>query len=156
MLGTAVIGSGHIVLARNFSNSGNYLVNDQKCTAGNSCYLSSSNTVSSGSSGLTSPSPTPTPTTLTVEVIPNEPITGTLRTDTGSAVVGATITFTQVDPIGNTTPVATNGPVVTNNNGNYQAFPTVMLNTGFNITAHYAGAPPVNALAASSASNIIP
>jgi hypothetical protein len=45
MLGMAVIGSEHIVLARNFSNSGNYLVNDQNCTAGNSCNLSSSNTV---------------------------------------------------------------------------------------------------------------
>jgi len=54
MLGTAIIGSGHIVLARDFSNSGNYLVNDQNCTAG-TCTQTSSNTVTSGSSGLTSP-----------------------------------------------------------------------------------------------------
>jgi hypothetical protein len=152
MLGTAIIGSGHIVLARDFTNSGNYLVTN--CTAGNSC--NSSNTVTSGSSGLTSPSPTPTPTTLTVEILPNQPITGTLRTDTGSAVVGATITFAQVDFEGHTTPVTTTGPVVTNNRGDYQAFPTVMLTEGNNLTANYAGAPPVNALAASSGSNIIP
>ena len=40
MVGTAIIGSGHVVLARDFANSGNYLVNDQNCTAGNSCNLS--------------------------------------------------------------------------------------------------------------------
>jgi hypothetical protein len=63
MLGTAITGSGHVVLARDFTNSGNYLVNDQNCTAGNSCNLSSSNTVT-GSSGLTSPPPSTSPTKL--------------------------------------------------------------------------------------------
>jgi hypothetical protein len=162
MLGTAIIGSGHVVLARNFSNSGNYLVNDQNCTAGNSCNLSSSNTVS-GSSGLTSPSPTPTPTptTLTLFVAPAEPgapalqFSGTLRTGAGP-VVGATITFTQSLPGENhSTPVATDGPAVTDNNGNYRVLPTQNIEDN-NITANYAGAPPVNALAASSASAFAP
>jgi len=86
--------------AKSFSNSGNYLVNNQNCTAGNTCNLSSSNTVT-GSSGLTTPPPStaPTPTTLTVSVTGSGSDTvlqGTLRTGTGSDIVGATITFTAV------------------------------------------------------------
>jgi len=152
MLGTAIIGSGHLALARNdntrdFTNSGNYLVNDQNCTAGNSCNLTSSNTITSGSSGLTSPPPTPT--TLTLVYVPvNNILTGTLTfTDTGSGIARATITFTQQN---DGAPAA---PVETDINGNYNAFPSVPLKSGDTITAHYAGAPPV---AASSGSSTVP
>jgi hypothetical protein len=151
MLGMAVIGSEHIALARNFSNSGNYLVNDQNCTAGNSCNLSSSNTVTSGSSGLTSPPPStaPTPTTLTVSamfLIPNDPnspieLQGTLRTDTGP-VAGATITFTAAALDGNTIPITTETPAETDNDGNYQtevASPPSAQLVGATVTAHYTG-----------------
>jgi hypothetical protein len=168
MLGTAIIGSGHVVLARNFSNSGNYLLNDQNCTAGNSCNLSSSNTVTSGSSGLTSPSPTPTPTptptTLTLIVgraLPSSDLrfSGALETDAGP-VVGATITFTRLPSGGvHPTPIDTEGPVVTDINGKYQvtlSSDTSMMLPGMIITANYAGAPPVNALAASAASTEVP
>src|SRR5215472_14418984 len=55
--------------AKSFLNSGNYLINDQNCTAGNSCNLSSSNTISGPGSSeqegpplVTSPSPSPSPT----------------------------------------------------------------------------------------------
>jgi hypothetical protein len=135
MLGMAVIGSGHVALARNFSNSGNYLVNDQNCTAG-TCNLSSSNTVT-GSSGLTSPSPTPTPTNLTLQIRPVvsglSRLTGSLNTDTGP-VVGAKITFTTSDgkPVG-TRPMT----VVTGNDGIYGAIASV--SSGKTVTAHFAG-----------------
>jgi len=152
MLGMAIIGSGHVVLARDFTNSGNYLLNDQNCTAGNSCNLSSSNTVTSGSSGFTSPPPStaPTPTTLTLVVAPasgGNNLMGTLKTDTGSGIAGTTITFTQQN---DGAPAA---PVETGINGNYNAIPTVPLESGDTITAHYAGAPPV---AASSGSSTVP
>jgi hypothetical protein len=172
MLGTAIIGSGHVVLARNFSNSGNYLLNDQNCTAG-TCNLSSSNTVT-GSSGLTSPSPspspsptptpTPTPTTLTLIVgraLPSSDLrfSGALETDAGP-VVGATITFTRLPHLGvHPTPIDTEGSVVTDINGKYQVTlspDTSMMLPGMIITANYAGAPPVNALAASAASTEVP
>src|SRR5215469_16357689 len=164
MLGTAIIGSGHLALARNdntrdLTNSGNYLVNDQNCTAGNSCNLTSSNTVTSGSSGLTSPPPStsPTPTTLTLVVAPassGNNLMGTLKTNTGSGIAGATITFTQQNDGGQSRPLTTTpSPVETDTNGNYHAFPTVPLESGDTITAHYAGAPPV---AASSGSSTVP
>jgi hypothetical protein len=163
MLGTAIIGSGHVVLARDLSNSGNYLVNDQNCTAGNSCNLSSSNTVTSGSSGLTSPSPstpTPTPTTLTLSVGPPQPpsqegeLQGTLDSATGP-VVGATITFTSQFPGSESMPITTPVPVVTDTRGNYGvAVQDLAEFIGSIITAHYSGAPAmtINALAASSVS----
>ena len=162
MLGTVIIGSGHLALARNdntrdFTNSGNYLLNDQNCTAGNSCNLTSSNTVNSGSSGSTSPPPSTsaTPTTLTLVVAPasccGNNLMGTLKTDTGSGIAGATITFTQQ---GQSSPLTTTvSPVETDIFGNYHAFPTVSLESGDTITAHYAGAPPV---AASSGSSTVP
>jgi hypothetical protein len=163
MLGTAIIGSGHVVLARDFTNSGNYLVNDQNCTAG-TCNLSSSNTVT-GSSGLTSPAPS-TPSVLTLFIVPAmgappgvDEISGSLRA-AGSPVAGATITFTVTNPGGTTSPLNL-GDVVTNLNGNYGP---IVVNTlspdtpisGSQVTAHYAGAPPVNAIAASSASSFVP
>jgi hypothetical protein len=164
MLGTAIIGSGHVVLARNFSNSGNYLVNDQNCTAG-TCNLSSSNTVTSGSSGLTSPPPS-TPSVLTLFIVPAtgappglDEISGSLRA-AGSPVAGATITFTVTNPGGTTSPLNL-GSVVTDLNGNYGPIPVNTTSpdtpiSGSQVTAHYAGAPPVNAIAASSASSFAP
>src|SRR5215472_14662933 len=75
MLGTAIIGSGHIALAYNhkftkdFSNNGNNQEIQQDC--GNSCTETSSNTINSGSgSSLTSPSPSLIPTTLTLSLQP--------------------------------------------------------------------------------------
>jgi hypothetical protein len=95
---------------------------------------------------LTSPSPTPTPTSLTVLVDSGPSIIGTLKIVGGSGIVGATITFTQVDD-GHTIPVTTPVPTVTDGEGNYQAFPTDL--NGDTVTAHYAGQV---ALAASSGS----
>ena len=66
----------------------------------------SSNTISSGCSGLITPTPTnvkspsPTPTILTLGLGPADDytasceLTGTLETNTHSPVAGATITFT--------------------------------------------------------------
>jgi hypothetical protein len=67
--------SGHIALAynnkisRDFSNSGNNQETQQEC--GNSCTVTSSNTITFGSSGSTtpSPSPSPTPTSLTLVAV---------------------------------------------------------------------------------------
>lgn len=65
VLSTAMIVSGHIALAYNnkftmmFSNTGNNQERQQEC--GNSCTVTSSNTISYGSSGLTTPSPYPSP-----------------------------------------------------------------------------------------------
>ena len=65
VLSTAMIVSGHIALAYNnkftmvFSNTGNNLERQQEC--GNSCTVTSSNTIGHGSSGLTTPSPSPSP-----------------------------------------------------------------------------------------------
>jgi hypothetical protein len=79
---------------------------------------------------------------------------GTLKTDTGSGIAGATITFTQQNDGGQPHPLTTTpSPVETDTNGNYHAFPTVPLESGDTITAHYAGAPPV---AASSGSSTVP
>jgi len=116
LLGTAIIGNGHVVLAhtRDFSNSGNYLVNDQNCTAGNSCNLSSSNTVTGSSGGgLTSPTPTPTTLSLNVNLVDpenagNGDLTGHLGQANGPQTGRATITFTGVMqgknmPVGQTT-----------------------------------------------------
>src|SRR5215469_5725158 len=151
MLGMAVIGSGHIALAhtRDFTNSGNYLVNNQNCTAGNTCNLRSSNTVTSGSSGLTSPPPStaPTPTTLTLSVSPTGALElfGTLKTDTGSPIAGAAITFT--DDHGFSI-----SPAVTDANGNYLTMPGGI--EGSTVTAHYAGAPEPLAFSDSAPVNI--
>jgi hypothetical protein len=150
-----------LATAKSFSNSGNYLVNDQNCTAG-TCSLSSSNTVTSGSSGATSPPPStaPTPTTLTFAFLPPFGFLGTLKTDTGP-VADATITFTTVID-GQTTPITTSpSTVVTDSNGHYQAHPTgpgPFLAEPTTVTARFAGAPAItrNALAASSASGMPP
>ena len=164
MLGTAIIGSGHVVLARNdkytrdFTNNGNNQEIQQDC--GNSCTQTSSNTISSGSSGLTSPPPStsPTPTTLSLFITPGQPdvLQGTLETGTGP-VVGATITFTTVTPDGRTIPLTTSpSTVVTDKIGNYNTDAQGSLETGSTVTAHYAGAPAVNAIAASSGSSVVP
>jgi hypothetical protein len=154
MLGTAIIGSGHIALARDFTNSGNYLVTN--CTAGNSC--NSSNTVTSGSSGLTSPPPStaPTPTALTVSVTislppgqsptPSTPIliSGQLRTATGP-VAGATITLTAA---------RLHTTAETDDSGAYQAVTTYGTVQDSTITANYAGITGIS-LAASSGSFVV-
>ena len=159
MLDTAIIGSGHLVLARidntrDITNSGNYLVNDQNCTA--------SNTVTSWSSGLTSPPPStsPTPTTLTLQIGGAEgliSLRGSLKTETGP-IVGATITFITTE--GHHNPptvvfVGTRPPtVVTGNDGSYFAIAGNHNTGGTIITAHYVGAPPPNALAASNSAPV--
>jgi hypothetical protein len=126
------------------NNSGNNQEIQQGC--GNSCTQTSLNTVSSGSSGLTSPSPAPAPTTLTLSVFGITPIqfSGTLTTDSpniGPRVVGATITFTQImpgDP--HTYPVTTDpSQVQTDANGNYFVNDALDVALSANITAHYAG-----------------
>lgn len=156
MVGTAIIGSGHVVLAHNdkytrdFTNSGNNQEIQQDC--GNSCTQTSSNTVSSGSSGLTtpSPSPSPTPTTLTlsVSVIPPSPgnpvpgvdLSGSLTTTAGSPVAGATITFTGTMPGVNQTIGLP--PATTLDDGSYDVtFVPAAVAPGDQVTAHYAGGP---------------
>jgi hypothetical protein len=73
--------SGHIALGNNskftkmFSNSGNNQETEQEC--GNSCTVTSSNTITFSSSGSTTPSPTPTSLTLG----------GLLNPDTGNNVL---------------------------------------------------------------------
>ena len=163
VLGTGIIASGHVVLAHNnkytrdFTNSGNNQEIQQDC--GNSCTVTSSNTISSGSSGLTTPSPSPTPTSLVLFAAGLTPgaclgegatLCGFLETKTHSPVAGANITFTGFNPdTGKTFPIyfgVSTFPkdVVTSNGGYYQ----VQLSEqeirnvigSFNtITAHYAG-----------------
>jgi len=160
---TVAIGSEHIALAynnkftRDFSNSGNNQEIQQDC--GNSCTETSSNTISSGSSGLTTPSPSPTPTSLILfaaALTPNaclaqgNVLCGHLDTNTYSPVAGANITFTgfNVDQ-GKTIPIwegVRTFPmdVATNNAGYYQVQlsgqEVAELMSSFNtITAHYAG-----------------
>jgi len=156
---------GHIALTHNskftkmFSNSGNNQETQQEC--GNSCTQTSSNTITFGSSGLTtpSPSPSPTPTSLVLFSAALSPsacleegatLCGFLETNTHSPVAGANITFTGFNPdTGKTYPIyfgVSTFPkdVVTSNGGYYQ----VQLSEqeirdvigSFNtITAHYAG-----------------
>ena len=70
VLSTAMIVSGHIALAYNnkftmvFSNTGNNQERQQEC--GNSWTVTSSNTISYGSSGLTTPSPSPSPSPFAI------------------------------------------------------------------------------------------
>ncbi len=156
VLSTAIIGSGsgHIALAYNnkfigdFSNSGNNQETQQDC--GNSCTQTSSNTInpSSGSSGLTttspSPSSSPTPTTLTLSIseyqnTQNKEFGGTLTTDNGSAIVGATITFIcyYFDENLHMIPDLT---AVTNQFGDYHVIGSVMALAPYtSARAHYAG-----------------
>ena len=161
VLSITIIGSGHIALAynhkftRDFSNSGNNQEIQQDC--GNFCTETSSNIISSGSSGLTSPSPTPTPTALTLALQPDSgclndtpngvcTATGFLRTNTGP-VARANITFTGTAQLvgGGSIPIANFIPsVLTDRDGNYAvAVPSGDVKPGelqsFSITAHYAG-----------------
>jgi hypothetical protein len=166
---TAIIGNGHVVLAHNdkytrdFTNSGNNQEIQQGC--GNSCTQTSSNTInpSSGSSGLTSSSPSTSPTasTLTLSILPSgEPdideVSGSL-TAAGSPVAGATITFTYThgNSEGGASIPLNLGSVVTNLDGDYGR---ILINIASQdtpvadnpVTAHYAGAPSTNAIAASN------
>jgi len=79
-----------------------------------------------------------------------------LKTDTGSPIAGATITFTTTEgrpPI--VVGVGTRPPtVVTGNDGSYFAIAGNHNTGGTIITAHYVGAPPPNALAASSSAPV--
>jgi len=145
---SAIIGSGHVVFAM-FSNSGNNQETQQWC--GNSCNVSSSNMITTGSSGggLTSPSPTPTPTTLTLRIgVPGLAILSVfLTTNAGQGIGGATVTFTAKDSGGNVVPFNDihGNPLTakTDSTGEYQASPNVNdLAGAFTITAHYAGQPP--------------
>jgi hypothetical protein len=168
------LGSGHVVLAHNdkytrdFSNSGNNQETQQEC--GNSCTVTSSNTISSGSSGLTTPPPSPTPTSLLLlggtDCLGDQVtgLDGFLRTNTESPVAGATITFTGFNrDAGQTIPIHLAFPafpmdVVTNAAGCYQVQLTSqdsqLLGTSFsNITAHYAGSA---AFGASDSNTITP
>lgn len=77
LVSTAIMGSGHIALAYIFSNSGNNQETQQDC--GNSCTVTSSNTISTGTSALTTPTPSPTPTSLTLRASAGE-VSGTLET----------------------------------------------------------------------------
>jgi len=161
--------SVHIALAHNskftkmFSNSGNNQETKQDC--GNSCTLTSSNTITFGSSGSTTPSPSPTPTSLTLEGQHeggNDELVGSLETNTGSRVAGATITFTGVDSITRQDiPISEIiGPIdtTTASNGFYQVVLSANMSQELTqnfltITAHYAGS---TAFAASDSINILP
>jgi hypothetical protein len=168
------VGSGHVVLAHNdkytrdFSNSGNNQEIQQGC--GNSCTQSSSNTITFGSSGLTTPSPSPTPTSLTLiggfDCLGDEVtgLDGYLETNTHSPVAGATITFTGFNlDAGQTIPIhvaISTFPMdaVTNADGCYQVQlsgqTAELLESSFsNITAHYAGSA---AFGASNSNTITP
>ena len=168
------VGSGHVVLAHNdkytrdFSNSGNNQEIQQGC--GNSCTQSSSNTITFGSSGLTTPSPSLTPTSLTLiggfDCLGDEVtgLDGSLETNTHSPVAGATITFTGFNiDAGQTIPIhlaISTFPMdaVTNGDGCYQVQlsgqTAGLLESSFsNITAHYAGSA---AFGASNSNTITP
>jgi hypothetical protein len=149
LVSTAILGSGHAAFAYNskstrvFSTSGNSQETQKDC--GSSCAVSWKTTHrSSGNVGsLTrTPTPTATVTSLTLEFLKRDgALTGTLKTDTGSPVVGATITFTGTQD-GNVMPVITRTgqPVkaVTNDNGVYIV--NVIGGIPFDsVTAHYAG-----------------
>jgi hypothetical protein len=173
LLSTVAIESGHVALAYNikftrvFSNSGNNQETQQEC--GNSCTVTSSNAITSGSSGLTtpSPSPSPTPTVLTLSILGGV-MSGTLRTDTGSRIPAATITFTGQLGLSNMSiPLTENGksdgtPVTarTDINGNYQtfvfAYDRMVLLEFSPITAHYAGAAASAGFAASNSQSTRP
>jgi len=158
--------SGHIALAHNseftkmVSNSGNNQETQQEC--GNSCTVTSSNTITFGASGLTTPSPSPTPTSLILfgaaldpgaclGTVANTILCGYLKTNTNSPVAGANISFTGFNiDAGKTIPIWEAVPafpknVVTNNAGYYQVQlseqDTRVLIDSFpnTITAHYAG-----------------
>jgi hypothetical protein len=166
--------SGHVAFAYNskftemFSNSGNNQETRQDC--GNFCTVTSSNTITSGSSGLTTPSPSPTPTSLLLlggfDCLGDQVVglDGSLETNTHSPVAGATITFTGFNrDAGQTIPIHLAFPafpmdVVTNSDGCYQVQLTSqdsqLLGTSFsNITAHYAGSA---AFGASDSNTITP
>ncbi len=152
-----IIGSVHTTLA----SSRNIQEIQQNC--GNSCSgMTSSNTITSGSSGSTtaspSTSPSSTPTTLTLAVIPLEEdalyiIDGTLTTDTGSPIAGATITFTVTDGAGHQIPI-TIPSQVTNGIGRYD-FQFVNQLAGDSVTAHYAGTAPSAGNAASNSPSTV-
>ena len=119
---------------------------------------SSSLSPSSGSSGLTTSSPTPTILTLSVAPSNREfcTLSGTLKTDTGSPVGAATITFTGFSL--SERPVTINEKAETNGAGAYSTATStprgvfcVLLES---ITAHYAGAAAIPANAASKSGAI--
>lgn len=123
--------------------------------------MTSANTITSGSSGLTtpSPSPSPSPTTLTLNIQPQGSsayqLSGTLMTNTGSPVAGGTITFTVTNAGGEGIPIAIPSQV-TDGFGGY-SFEFISLPRDGFVTAHYAGAAPSPANAASdSESTFIP
>ena len=83
-----------------------------------------------------------------------------MKTITGSPIAGAIITFTTSEGRPPTVVfVGTMPPtVLTGNDGSFSAHArgTAISMKGTTITAHYAGAPPPNALAASSVSAQVP
>ena len=149
VLGTAIIGSGHVVSAynnkymRDFTNSGNNQEIQQGC--GNSCTQTSSNTINPGSSGLTSPTPSPSSvaTSLTLNIGQNQNdanyvLSGTLKTMNGTPIAGATITFEGFFA-GAQIPIS-GVSAVTDETGNYktEASPEA-IGVDMSILAHYAG-----------------
>jgi hypothetical protein len=152
LVSIVMMDSGHAVLAYNSqltkdSNSGN---NQQNC--GNSCSVTSSNTIS-GSGVTLTPTLIPTPTqssspspnrvlthsSLTLSVIPElqggVTLAGRLTTN-GSGVSGAIITFTGRDQFGDDADLKPTA--VTDGNGNYR----ITLSGGVNfiaVAAQFAG-----------------
>jgi hypothetical protein len=124
-------------------------------TLGGNTGMTSSNTISSDSSGLMTQAPNPTTLTLSLDKDFRGfcTLSGTLKTDTGPAVAGATITFTgQVKP-DKTTHIRETA--VTNLAGDYST--TTFCKHLTSITARYAGAPAIQIPAnAASDSEAIP